>query len=130
LLLRDPGFFSLEDLAWQHEQGVFYLTRAHPQLVVQLGDGQSQSLLAFVRARGPLVDERVTVGSKCRRRCRLLAWRVPDAVAQRRREKRLAQYQRQRRRRKKQQRGARSAGVRRGSGAAPRRRSSWSSATG
>jgi hypothetical protein len=106
LLLRDLGFFSLKDFAHQHEQGVYYLTRAHPQLVVQRGHGQTQSLMAFLRDRGVLLDVDVEVGTKDRLACRLIAWRVPDEVAQRRKTKRLEQHQRKiRRRTKKRHRG-------------------------
>jgi hypothetical protein len=106
LMLRDLSFFSLEDLNFQDKQKVFYLSRAHPQLVVQRAKDQSQTLMQFLRGKGPLVDVQVEVGTKHRLKCRLIAWRVPDWVAQRRKKKRLEQHNRkQRRRQRKQRRG-------------------------
>jgi hypothetical protein len=107
LALRDLGFFAAQRLQEQTELGVWWLTRAQPQLVVQLGKGQTQGLLPFLRGRGATVDlPEVEVGTKVRLRCRLLAWRVPDAVAERRKQKRQEQRARKyRRRRRAQQRG-------------------------
>jgi hypothetical protein len=107
LRLADLGFFSLDFFRQQTAQKVFFFTRAHPQLVVQRGPQQTQPLMAFLQNRGPQVDlAEVTVGSKVRLRCRLIAWRVPDRVAQRRWQKRTESYQRrERRQRHKQERG-------------------------
>jgi len=55
-----------------------------------------------VRDRGLEVDlEKVEVGTKVRLKCRLIAWRVPDEVAARRKKKRLEQQSRRQRRRLK-----------------------------
>jgi Transposase DDE domain len=106
LLIRDLGFFALEDLACQDKAGVYYLSRAQPQLVIQVADGQSQTLMQFVRDKGAVVDAWVEVGTKNKLCCRLIAWRVPDPVAERRRAKRLEHHRcRQRRRDRKRRRG-------------------------
>lgn len=107
LAIRDLGFFSSQRFNEQTELGVSWLSRAHPQLVVQLGNGQSQSMMAFLRGRGPRVDlAEVELGTKVPLKCRLIAWRVSDAVAERRKKKREEQHKRKQRRRKnKQQRG-------------------------
>jgi hypothetical protein len=106
LSLRDLGFFSAAQLTEQTAQGNYWLSRAQPQLVVQRGGGQTQPLMPFLRGRGPVVDlPEVELGTKTRLRCRLIAWRVPDPVAQRRQQRRLAQQsRRQKRRLRKRQR--------------------------
>jgi hypothetical protein len=106
LMIRDLGFFSLRGLRQQDDQGVYYLSRADPRLVVQVGGGQTQSLMQFLRSKGQQVDGEVEVGTKDRLKCRLIAWRVPDAVAETRRQKRLQWAKRkQKRRNNAQQRG-------------------------
>jgi hypothetical protein len=119
LRYADLGFFSLDFFREQAAQGVFGFTRAHPQRVVQRGAQPAQSLGAFLRGRGPQVDvAAVTVGTKDRLRCRLIAWRVPDAVAQGRQRKLQESYRRrERRRRHKRERGQKGGpGRRRGAG--------------
>jgi len=109
LTMHDLGFFGLKRFAEQALLGNYFFSRAHPQLVVQLPGGASQPLLEYLRGRGAEVDEEeVELGSKDRLRCRLIAWRVPDAVAQRRKQKRIEQHARkQRRRSNKKRRGGR-----------------------
>jgi hypothetical protein len=119
LRCADLGFFSLAHFKEQSALGAYWLSRAHPQLVVQLGGGRAQSLMALLAGRGPRVDlAEVTVGTKVRLRCRLVAWRVPDAVARRRQRKIEGNYlRRERRRRHKRERGERlGRGRRRGAG--------------
>jgi Transposase DDE domain len=113
LRLADLGFFGLERLDEYDQQGVFWLSRAHPQLVVQRPEGGTQSLVQFLSGRGDSVDEQVTVGTKKRLSCRLIAWRVPDAVARRRQKKRLEQPQRQRHRQRRARERANKGGRRR-----------------
>jgi Transposase DDE domain len=119
LRYADLGFFSLAYFKEQSALGVYWFSRAHPQLVAQLGGGQTQSLMALLAGRGPRVDlAEVTVGTKVRLRCRLIAWRVPDAVAQRRKRKLEDNYRRRERRRcHKRERGQKlGKGQRRGAG--------------
>jgi hypothetical protein len=123
LRYADLGFFSLDFFKTQGAQGVFWFSRAHPQLVVQLDGGPTQGLMAFLADRGPQVDlAEVTLGTKVRLRCRLIAWRVPEPVARRRRRKLQESYcRRERRQRHKRQRGAVAGQRRRGAGQRRRR---------
>lgn len=111
LTLCDLGFFSLERLDQQKQVGDRFLSRAQPQLVVQLQGGGTQPLLDFVQGLGDVVDmEDVEVGTKQRLRCRVIAWRVPDAVAQRRKRKCQEQHSRKQKRWRKRQERDRKAG--------------------
>jgi len=111
LALRDLGFFAAVSYTEQSQQGVFWLTRAQPQLVVQRDQQTTQTLMAFLRDRGETVDlPAVEVGTKHRLHSRLIAWRVPDAVAARRRQKRQEQQSRRQRRRVKARRRRHQAG--------------------
>src|SRR5262249_8689498 len=95
LRYADLGFFSLRHFQGQGALGVYWLSRAHPQLVVRAGGRRTQALLAFLHGRGPQVDLAwVTVGTKARLSCRPIAWRLPDAAARRRQRKGAEGYRR------------------------------------
>ncbi len=64
--------------------------------------GGTGSILDFLRGRGWQVDEaEVEIGSKHKLRCRLIAWRVPDQVAERRKRKRVENQNRKSKRKRK-----------------------------
>jgi hypothetical protein len=88
-LVEDLGFFDLQRLRHYGEQGVFLLSRAPTRLLVQAPGGPRQNLAAFLaEAKGQSLDLWVTVGRRHKRwRCRLLAVRVPEEVAEQRRER-------------------------------------------
>lgn len=86
LRLADLGFFSLDDLADQHAQGVLFLSRWQPGTAVAMPDGQRQDLLALLaRTTTALLDQPVLLGARHRLPVRLLAVRVPQEVADQRR---------------------------------------------
>jgi hypothetical protein len=88
LRLADLGYFSLPTFAHYPRKGVFWLTRDPPQCV--LFDAQGQPLvLADVLRRSyqECLDWQVQVSEKHRFGCRLVAVRVPRAVAAARRRK-------------------------------------------
>jgi hypothetical protein len=119
LRYADLGFFSLVHFKELGQQGVYFFSRAHPQLVARLGKEKSRPLMALLQGEGPQVDlDEVEVGSKVKLRCRLMAWRVPDGVAKRRQKKlQESYYRRERRQRHKAERsGRRGKGARRTAG--------------
>lgn len=88
LRLADLGYFSLPTLAVYHTQGVFWLTRYHPQCLLFDAQGQPLALPQVLRhCRIERLDWQVQVSQKHQFGCRLVAVRVPPAVAQERRRK-------------------------------------------
>lgn len=86
LRLADLGYFSLERMRELAEQGVFYLSRLQPQTVVFDKAGRRLDLVKVLMEAGDaLVDRPVELGIQQRLPCRLLAVRVPPAVAAERR---------------------------------------------
>ncbi len=101
LRITDLGYYSLRRFRALATQGGWWLTRLHPQTVV-LVDGRRQPVPTLLAAHGPAVlagtapvDVAVQVGARERLPCRLLAWRVPPAVAAERRRKMHAEAQRE-----------------------------------
>lgn len=88
LRITDLGYFDLgvfEDLG---RNGVFWLSRLQFGTAVFTPDGQRVRLLDWLGQQpGPLVDQPVLVGSDRKMACRMVAWRVPEEVANRRRQK-------------------------------------------
>lgn len=89
ILLEDLGFFDVRRLRHYGEQGCFVLSRAPTRLLVRPAGGRERALAQFLAgAGGDRVDRWVTVGRRHKAwRCRLIAVRVPQGVAQRRRER-------------------------------------------
>jgi hypothetical protein len=91
LRLADLGFFSLEVLRDYGDMGVLWLTRAKAHLKVRAEGGEELPLTDLLsRSGADRLDVQVQVGKEARLPCRLLAVRVPAAVAQRRRQRLLA----------------------------------------
>jgi len=90
LHLADLGFFDLDRLSTLAEAGVYWLTRVQPNTRVYDSAGQVTlvpNLLAKQTAEA--VDMPIALGLYHRLPCRLLAQRVPAAVATQRRERML-----------------------------------------
>jgi hypothetical protein len=87
LLLEDLGFFDVRRLRHYEALGAFVLSRAPTRLLVQAAGGRPQRLALFLADQtGSRVDQAVTLGRRHKTwRCRLIAVRVPAAVAQQRR---------------------------------------------
>jgi hypothetical protein len=93
LHLADLGYFSLERLAEDSRDGVYWLTRLKAGVAVYTPEGQRLNLADWLIAqREVLLDRPVLVGAK-HLACRLLAGRVPQEVAEQRR-RRLREYAR------------------------------------
>jgi hypothetical protein len=88
LLLEDMGFFSGDRLLMYIEQGVYVLTRIPAWTAVFDEDGERIDLVKWLRrAKGWRLRRRVRILHGKKVTLRLLAVRVPDAVAQERRER-------------------------------------------
>jgi hypothetical protein len=88
LRLADLGFYDLQLLKRYSDEGVFWISRVHPRTVVFGADDRKYKLLEFLQAQrdGPAVDIAVRVG-QLQLPARLLAVRVPEEVANRRRQR-------------------------------------------
>jgi Transposase DDE domain len=91
LRLADCGFFNLEVLRDYSDAGVNWLTRVPAHLKVWTAAGEERSLVALLsQANADTLDLPVQAGKEARLPCRLIALRVPAAVAQKRRQRLLA----------------------------------------
>jgi Transposase DDE domain len=95
LRLQDLGYFNLGRMAAWDAAGQFYLSRLKTGVVVVTADGQTWDVGRLL-AQYPhaVLDQPVLVGGRQRLRCRLIAVRVPPAVAAERRRKLHAEAQR------------------------------------
>jgi hypothetical protein len=88
LLLEDLGFFDLGRLRHYHEQGAYFLSRLPGRVAVWDGPGHKSLLAEFLRRQAaPALDAEVELGAEARLRVRLVAERVPEAVARKREER-------------------------------------------
>ena len=85
LHLADLGYFTLDVLERQAQQGAFWLTRPALQTRLFTPEGEPLALLPHLQAAGPTLDEPILLGATHRLPCRLLAVRVPQEVADQRR---------------------------------------------
>lgn len=86
LRLADLGFFSLEKLQQLHQQKVWFVSRV--QVGTRLLDSADRvctPAVLLARQDAARVDMPIQLGTEQRVPCRLLAWRVPAAVAAKRR---------------------------------------------
>ena len=87
LRLADRGYLDLARLADDTAAGVYWLSRLQSSMVVE-GAGRRGTLAAWLKeCTAERVDQEVEVGSTGRLKCRLLARRVPAAIAKKRRRK-------------------------------------------
>jgi len=86
LRIADLGYFDLDTFAALQRRGVYWLTRWQPGTSLFTGDGQAVALLPYLRSQQRrLVEVAVHLGARHRLPCRLLAFRVPRHVADKRR---------------------------------------------
>ena len=93
LALQDLGYFSLNDIQERDRQGKYVLTRYKQGTVLQTQDGRRLDLLSWLQGLHTSADIPVLVGSCHRIVMRLLAFPVPQEVAEQRR-RRLREYAR------------------------------------
>lgn len=88
LHIGDLGYFSLEKLARDSQSGVFWITRWKFKTTIGDTTDQFLELVEFLAAQPQnQLDLPVRVGSKQQLPCRLLASRVPQEVADQRRQR-------------------------------------------
>jgi len=88
LTVRDLGYFCLKRFRSIGRQGAYWLSRWQQGTIAFDGHGGPLDLLRFLRAQpaGAAVDVSIALGSAERLPCRLIALRVPQEVADRRRQ--------------------------------------------
>lgn len=91
LRITDLGYFDTAVFERLLGEGVYWLSRLLFGTSVFTPEGESLSLLAWLgRQTGRFVDAPLLLGTVRRVPCRLIAWRVPPEVANRRRQKLIA----------------------------------------
>ena len=88
LWMGDLGFVTLARLQTMARDGGYWLTRIKAQTHIATADGQVWDQLSLVRAQtGDAIDLAVRLGTHARIPARLLAMRVPEVVAEERRQR-------------------------------------------
>jgi hypothetical protein len=88
LRITDLGYFNLAVFAEMMRAMVYFLSRLQFGTHVMLPDGARVDILSWLSKQlGPVVDQMVLLGRDQRLPCRLIAWRVPEEQANRRRQK-------------------------------------------
>jgi hypothetical protein len=88
LRITDLGYFNVSVFAELMLAGVYFLSRLQFGTKVLRSDGASVDVLPWLSKQpGPLVDQWILLGKEQRLPCRLIAWRLPEEQANRRRHK-------------------------------------------
>lgn len=89
LRLADLGFYNLDVLAQIHADGGFWLSRLQSNTLIAYPGGAPQPLIRVLNDLGslPTWDAQVIVGGNGQIHARLLARRVPPAIAEQRRQR-------------------------------------------
>lgn len=85
LVVRDLGFFQLDDLAHEATDGRHWLTRLRPNTAIWYDDKRVELSELLEAQHRSEVELAVQIGATQRISCRLLAVRVPQEVADQRR---------------------------------------------
>jgi hypothetical protein len=95
LRITDLGYFCLAVFAAMSRRNEYYLSRLQFGTLVYGSGAAPLDLLPWLADHdGPFVDVRLWLGQDERLHSRLIAWRVPEEVANRRRQKLRASHQR------------------------------------
>jgi hypothetical protein len=95
LRIADLGYFVTAVFQQMICAGVYFLSRLQFGTAVFTTEGQPLRLLEWLaRQGGPFVDQPVLVGTEHNVACRLIAWRLPEEQANRRRQKLIAEARR------------------------------------
>lgn len=88
LRITDLGYFNVSVFAAMMAVGEHFLSRLQIGTGVRLGHGVLVDLLTWLAKQpGPFVDQPILLGQEQRLACRLIAWRLPEEQANRRRQK-------------------------------------------
>ena len=95
LRITDLGYFDTEVFQRYEREGVFWLSRLQFGTSVFTAEGGRLALLDWLGEQpGPFVDRPILMGVERKVACRIVAWRVPQEVADRRRQKLIAEARR------------------------------------
>jgi hypothetical protein len=96
LRIADLGYFCLRTLVRLMQEGIHWISRIQSHTAIFRPDGQTLDLLAWLARnwQGVPVDMKILLGVDEKIPCRLLAWKVPQEIANRRRQKVLAESRR------------------------------------
>lgn len=95
LRITDLGYFDTEVFQRLDQQHIYWLSRLQFGTNVFTPQGQRLSLLDWLGDQpGPFVDRPILMGTERKVACRIVAWRVPQEVANRRRQKLIAETRR------------------------------------
>jgi hypothetical protein len=87
LRLADIGYFDLPSLQTLDDEGVYWMTRIPAQVKVVTEDGKQWDLSAWLEGQhGDRIDQQVRLSAQHQVPCRIVAWRLPEALALQRRE--------------------------------------------
>jgi hypothetical protein len=88
LRITDLGYFNMAVFAEMDHEGEYFLSRLQFGTSVLLPEKGAIVLLDWLsKQAGPFVDQPILLGKEQRLPCRLIAWRVPEEQANRRRQK-------------------------------------------
>jgi hypothetical protein len=88
LRITDLGYFNVAVFADMTKEGEYFLSRLQFGTSVLLPERGAIELLDWLpKQPGPFVDRPIFLGKEQRLPCRLIAWRVPEEQANRRRQK-------------------------------------------
>jgi DDE family transposase len=88
LRISDLGYFNVQVFAEMTAAGEYFLSRLQFGTHVLLDNGNVVDLLPWLAKQGgPFVDQPILLGKGQRLACRLIAWRLPEEQANRRRQK-------------------------------------------
>jgi hypothetical protein len=88
LRISDLGYFDTEVFEQMGRAGIYWLSRLQFGTSVFTPEGQSLRPLDWLAQQpGTFIDQRVGIGAERKVACRLIAWRLPEEQANRRRQK-------------------------------------------
>jgi hypothetical protein len=88
LRITDLGYFNVSVFADMTKEGEYFLSRLLFGTHVLLPEGETVEPMKWLATQpGRFVDRQILLGKEQRLACRLIAWRVPKAQADRRRQK-------------------------------------------
>jgi len=95
LRITDLGYFDTKVFQRLDQERVFWLSRLQFGTTVFSPEGQALPLRDWLQSQpGPFIDQPIRLGTQQKILCRLVAWRVPAEVANRRRQKLLIETRR------------------------------------
>lgn len=87
LRVADLGYFNIPVLERIAASQAFFLTRLPHHTKIHVA-AEKHDVVAWLNSQDqPVVDTWMEIGSEARLKCRLIAWRVPEEIANRRRQK-------------------------------------------